>query len=297
MGYAARQIKFERKKIVETGQRSVLITGCSSGIGRAAALLLKQRGYHVFATVRKAEDIAALADAGLESLQLDLASSDSIRTAVAEIIEKAQGRIHGLVNNGAYGQPGAVEDLTRDTLREQFETNVFGTQELTNRIIPVFRAQGEGRIVQISSLLGVVCLAYRGAYSASKFALEALSDTLRLELRGTNIHVCLVEPGPISSRFRENAYRAYLRNIDRAHSTHRTYYARVETRLGGTRPLPFTLAPDAVAHKVIHALEAHRPKIRYPVTIPTYFLAAARRLLTGRALDRLAAVISKSGQR
>ncbi len=282
---------------MEAGQRSVLVTGCSSGIGRATALLLRQRGYRVFATVRRTEDIAALVGTGLESLSLDLSSSASIRTAVAEILDKTQGRIHGIVNNGAYGQPGAVEDLTRDALREQFETNVFGTQELTNRIIPVFRAQGSGRIVQISSLLGVVCLAYRGAYSASKFALEALSDALRLELRGTNIHVCLVEPGPISSRFRENAYQAYLRNIDRARSAHRDYYARVETRLGGTKPLPFTLPPEAVAHKVAHALGARRPKIRYPVTVPTRFLAAARRLLPGRALDLLAAAIGSSGQR
>jgi len=297
MGYAAHQSRINRGVEVETEQQAVLVTGCSSGIGRATALALHQRGYRVFATVRRAEDVAALQAAGLESLQLDLASSDSIHRAVADILEHAGNRVYAVVNNGAYGQPGAVEDLTREALRQQFETNLFGTQELTNRLIPVFRAQGGGRIVQISSLLGLVCLAYRGAYNASKFALEALSDTLRLELRGTNIHISLVEPGPITSRFRENAYRAFRQNIDWANSAHREYYACVERRLGGSKPLPFTLPPEAVARKVIHALEARRPKIRYPVTFPSYVFAAARRLLPGRALDRLAAAVSNSGQR
>ncbi len=276
---------------------AVVITGCSSGIGRTTALILQQRGYRVFATVRNSDDIDALAAAGLESLQLDLASSDSIDTALGDILERTGGRVHAVVNNGAYGQPGAVEDLTRAALREQFETNLFGTQELTNKLIPVFRTLGQGRIVQISSLLGLVCLAYRGAYSATKFALEALSDTLRLELRGTNIHVSLIEPGPITSRFRENAYRAYLKHIDRSGSAHREYYARVEQRLGGTKPLPFTLAPEAVTGKVIHALEARHPKIRYPVTVPSHLFATARRVLPARILDRLAAAVGSSGQR
>ncbi len=277
--------------------RNILITGCSSGIGRATALMLHGRGYRVFATARRREDVAALSGAGLEGIQLDLVSSSSIRSAVAQVLDRSTGRLHGIVNNGAYGQPGAVEDLSRDTLREQFETNVFGTQELTNHVIPVFRAQGCGRIIQISSLLGVVCLAYRGAYSASKFALEALSDTLRLELRGSGIHVCLVEPGPVSTRFRENAYSAYLRNIDRTASAHRDTYSRLEARLGGTRPLPFTLPPEAVARTVIRAMEARRPKIRYPVTVPTRFFAAARRLLPDRALDWLAAAAGGRGRR
>ncbi len=278
-------------------QKAVLITGCSSGIGQATALYLHQQGYRVIASVRRAEDLSLVQTAGLESVQLDLDSSESIRSAVAEILDRTGGKVYALVNNGAYGQPGAVEDLTREALRRQFETNLFGTQELTNQLIPVFRAQGGGRIVQISSLLGIVCLAYRGAYSATKFALEALSDTMRLELGGTNIHISLVEPGPITSRFRDNAYRAYLRHIDRTHSAHRDYYTRVERRLGGNKPLPFTLPPQAVARKVGHALDARRPKIRYPVTVPSHFFALARRLLPGRALDRLAAAVSNSGQR
>src|SRR4030067_1134919 len=176
-------------------QKSILITGCSSGIGRCLALGLHARGYRVFATVKQEKDIAALRAAGLESLVLDLRSPDSIRAAVDEVLAKCDDQLYALINNGAYGQPGAVEDLTRAALRLQFETSLFGTQELTNRVLPAMRAQHEGRIIQISSIPGIIALAYRGAYTASKYALEALSDTLRLELRGTNIHVTLIEPG------------------------------------------------------------------------------------------------------
>ncbi|MEE8624625.1 MAG: SDR family NAD(P)-dependent oxidoreductase, partial [Acidiferrobacterales bacterium] len=189
--------------------KSILITGCSTGIGLCLARGLRERGYRVIATTRKPADAAKLARSGLEALPLDLDSSESIEQAVDEVRRRASGTLFGLINNGAYGQPGAVEDLTRDTLRSQFETNLFGTQELTNRILPIFRAQGCGRIIQISSMLGFVCLAYRGAYNASKYALEALSDTLRLELRGTGIYVSLIEPGPIQSDFRKNAYAAF----------------------------------------------------------------------------------------
>ena len=276
---------------------TVLITGCSSGIGRCVATGLQARGYRVFATVRQEQDAVALTAAGLESLVLDLRDSASMRAAMEEILQRTGGRLYALINNGAYGQPGAVEDLSRAALREQFETNVFGTQELTNLVLPVMRRHNEGRIVQISSLLGIVCLAYRGAYNASKFALEALSDTLRLELRGTNIHVALIEPGPITSRFRANAFAAYQRNIDKTQSAHRDYYERVEQRLSGEKPLPFTLPPEAVLDKVIHALEAKRPRLRYPVTFPSHLFTWLRRLLTGRALDRLLARVSNSGQR
>lgn len=278
-------------------KKSVLITGCSSGIGRALALGLQTRGYRVFATVRQAKDTAGLAALGLESLTLDLTASESIQGAVDEILTRTQGKLYGLINNGAYGQPGAVEDLTRDILRKQFETNLFGTQELTNRVLPVMRAQNDGRIVQISSILGIIALAYRGAYTASKHALEALSDTLRLELTGSNIHVSLIEPGPITSRFRDNAYQAFLANIDREHSAHRDYYRHVEQRLGGNTPLPFTLPPEAVLKKTLHALEARRPRVRYAVTLPTHLFAVLRRWLPARALDRLLLAASGAGKR
>ncbi|MDO8705749.1 MAG: SDR family NAD(P)-dependent oxidoreductase [Sulfuricaulis sp.] len=278
-------------------QKNVLITGCSSGIGHCLARGLRERGYRVFASARKMADVETLAQAGYESLPLDLDSSGSIHAAVETVLDRTRGQLYALINNGAYGQPGAVEDLSRETLRAQFETNVFGTQELTNRVIPCMRTQGEGRIIQISSLLGIVCLAYRGAYNASKFAIEALSDTLRLELRDTNIYVSLIEPGPITSRFRANAYAAFKRHIDREHSVYREYYARVEKRLEGPKPLPFTLPPEAVLKKVIRALEARRPKARYAVTFPTHLFAILRRILPVRVLDQILSAVSNNGQR
>lgn len=280
-----------------TATRSVLITGCSSGIGRATAEALHARGYRVFASVRQAKDMAAWRAAGLESVHLDLASSDSIAAALDDVLGKTGGRLDALVNNGAYGQPGAVEDLSRETLRMQFETNVFGTQELTNCVLPVMRAQGHGRIVQISSLLGFVSLAYRGAYNASKYALEALTDTMRLELHGSGIQLSLIEPGPITSRFRENAYAMFLANIDRARSPHAAYYRGVEARLGGTKPLPFTLPASAVAACVIKAIESSRPRVRYRVTVPARFLAGAKRVLSDRVMDRLLLKVTGGGRR
>lgn len=267
-------------------QKSILITGCSSGIGLCLAHGLKARGYRVFASARKEEDVARLHSAGLEALRLNLADAGSIHQAVHTLLEQTGNTLFGLINNGAYGQPGAVEDLTRDVLRQQFETNVFGTHELTTLLMPVMRRQGEGRIVQISSLLGYACLAYRGAYNASKFALEGLTDTLRLELRDTNITVSLVEPGPIKSLFRENAYAAYKANIDRDKSAHRDRYLAMEARLEGRKgSMPFTLGPEAVLEKVIHALEASRPRARYPVTFPAHLFWWLRRLLPTRWFD------------
>lgn len=278
--------------------RTVLITGCSSGIGRCLALGLKARGYDVIATARRPADVTALAADGLFALPLDLASSESIATAVAAVRARIGDRLYALINNGAYGQPGAVEDLSRTALRAQFETNVFGTHELTALLLPLFRAAGEGRIIQISSLLGLVCLAYRGAYNASKFALEALSDTLRLELRDSGIHVALVEPGPIKTRFRDNSLTAFQANIDPATSAHRERYEILLGRLRGQRgPLPFTLPPEAVLERVVHALEARRPKIRYYVTTPTYFFAVLRRLLPARLLDRVLYRVGGAGRR
>ena len=225
---------------------------------------------------------------GFESIQLDLADSDSIAAAVDKILARTGGTLDALFNNGAYGQPGAVEDLSRDVLRAQFETNLFGWHELTNRVLPVMRRQGHGRIVQNSSVLGFVALRYRGAYNASKYALEGLSDTLRLELVGTNIHVSLVEPGPVTSHFRENAFRAYRENIDPDNSVHRDRYLAMEARLQTKGPaVPFTLPPEAVLKKVIHALESRRPRARYYVTFPTYLFGTLKRLLSTRLLDRM----------
>lgn len=278
--------------------KTILITGCSSGIGWCVARGLKARGYRVFATARQPADVTRLQAEGLESLVLDLRDSASIEAAVAEVLDRTGGRLDALFNNGAYGQPGAVEDLSRGALREQFETNLFGTQELTNRIIPIMRRQGGGRILYVSSVLGLVAFPYRGAYVASKFALEGLADALRLELAGTGIQVCLIEPGPILSRFRDNAHAAYEHHIRAGNSPHRENYAAMEARLLKAGPAaPFTLPPEAVLKRVIHALESSRPRARYPVTFPTYLFAALRRLLPTRALDAILRKAGGDGQR
>jgi NAD(P)-dependent dehydrogenase (short-subunit alcohol dehydrogenase family) len=266
--------------------KSILITGCSSGIGACVAAGLRARGYRVFATARKPSDVVALCNQGFESERLDLADSESIRAALDAILAATGGKLDFLFNNGAYGQPGAVEDLTRDVLRAQFETNLFGTVDLTNRVIRVMRKQGHGRIVFNSSVLGLVAMPYRGAYNASKFALEGIADTLRQELRTSGIEVSLVEPGPITSRFRANAFAMYKAHIDAQRSAHRAIYEGMERRLTKPGPAqPFTLPPDAVLAKVIHALESARPKARYYVTVPTYFLGTLRRVLSTRAID------------
>jgi len=280
-----------------TPNRAVLITGCSSGIGLCLAEGLRARGYRVFATARKPEDVATLTQRGFDALALDLDSPDSVHAAADEVMRRSNGRLYALINNAAFGLAGAVEDLSREALRAQFETNVFGTQQLTNLVLPAMRTASEGRIVQISSLLGIVCLAYRGAYSASKFALEALSDTMRLELHDSGVHVVLIEPGPIASRFRANAFAAYRKWINKATSPHRDYYTGVEARLGGEKPLPFTLPPEAVLKQVIAALEATRPRVRYPVTVPARLFGVLRRILPTRTLDAVLHRVSGGGKR
>ena len=274
-------------------QKNILITGCSSGIGYCVAKGLKQRGYRVIATARRRESVAQLGNEGFESLQLDLADSQSIQRAFTKIMTLTDGKLYALFNNGAFGLPGAVEDLSRDNIRLQFETNVFGWLELTNLVIPVMRKQGFGRIIQNSSVLGIVAMPFRGAYNASKFAIEGLSDTLRLELKNTNIFISLIEPGPISSQFRNNAVKALKKNINIKDSPHREKYLGVISRLnkkGATTR--FTLPPSAVLKRVIHALESKKPSPRYYVTFPTYLFAFLKRILSHRQLD---SILAKAG--
>ncbi len=278
--------------------RSVLITGCSSGIGYCLAHGLRDRGFRVFATARRTADVERLAAEGFEALALDLDDSASLAVAVGEVLRRTDNRLYALVNNAGFGLPGAVEDLPRDSLRAQFETNVFGGQELIRLLMPVFRAQNEGRIVQMSSMLGYVALAYRGAYCASKYAIEGLTDALRLELRGTNIHVSIIEPGPIAARFRDNAYSAFKTWIDKNHSVHREQYEAMIGRLEGQRgPQPFTLPPEAVLKKVAHALESRRPHRRYQVTVPAYLSSMLERLLPTPLLDILLDRVGGRGKR
>lgn len=269
-------------------KKIILITGCSSGIGLCVAQGLQQRGYRVFATARKDEDVTKLNKMGLESLQLDLDSSESIQKAVKEILQRTNGTLDALFNNGAYGQAGAVEDISRNALRQQLETNVLGWHELTNLVLPVMLKQEYGRIIQNSSVLGFVALKFRGAYSASKYAIEGLSDTLRQELIGTNVYVSLIEPGPIESQFRKNSFAAYKNNIDKENSRFKKEYEATEKRLGKKgAAIPFTLPPEAVLKRVIHALESKKPKPRYYVTTPTYLFGYLKRFLSTGFMDKL----------
>ena len=267
--------------------RSLLITGCSSGIGLDAARRLTARGWRVLATCRREEDCARLAAEGLESLPLDLASPDSIAGAVGQVLARTGGRLDALFNNAAFAIPGALEDLPRAALREIFETNLFGTHELTARVIPAMRAQGAGRIVTCSSVLGFAALPWRGAYVATKFALEGMTDVLRREMAGTGIHVSLIEPGPITSAFRRNAAQQFARWIDwQASPRAGQYEAELIPRLHGTGRDRYELGPEAVTARLIHALESPRPRPRYFVNRSTWMAAAAVRLLPTALLDR-----------
>ncbi len=268
--------------------RSILITGCSSGIGLATARALKARGWRVLATARRSEDLKRLErEEGLEPLELELADPGSVARCAEQALARTDGRLFALYNNAAYGQIGAVEDLSGDVLRQQLEVNVIGGHELVRRVLPAMRRNGEGRIVQCSSVLGIVSGPYRGAYCASKFALEALTDALRLELAGTGIHVSLIEPGPIRTRFLERALAAFKANIDIEGSAHReTYRARLAAMDAGGRK-SFKLGPEAVAAKVVHAVESVRPKTRYFVTVPSHAAALMKRVLPAPLLDRI----------
>lgn len=290
--------------------RSILITGSSSGIGYTCALGMKERGWRVFATARSEADLERLKRENLEVLYLDYAQPKSIAACAEAVLEATNGKLFALFNNGAYGQPGAVEDLEPDVLRAQFEANVFGWHDLTRKLIPAMRKNGAGRIVQCSSVLGLVALKWRGAYSASKFAVEALSDTMRLELEQSGVRVSVIEPGPIRSRFQEHAQIHFKANIDIDNSVHREDYARLLARnealiagskWGYERPgarrsrsiLPrYRLGPDAVLARLVHAVESLNPKPRYHVTAAAHAMAVARRVLPARALHLLARYVS-----
>ncbi len=268
-------------------QRSILITGCSSGIGLDAARGLKARGWRVFATCRQEKDCDSLRAEGLESFRLDYADEASIAEALEEALRRTGGTLDAVFNNGAFACPGAVEDLPRGALRDIFETNLFGYHDLTRRVIPVMRKQGHGRIVNCSSVLGLVGAKWRGAYVATKFAMEGLTDVLRIEMRGTGIDLILIEPGPIATKIRENAVPHFEKWVDWENSARRDQYVSLRGRLYDkkTKKDAFELGPEAVTAKLIRALEDPRPKPRYYVTTPTYLMGALRRVLPTRLLD------------
>lgn len=269
-------------------QKTILITGCSTGIGYTCAHALHRRGYLVIASCRQPADVERLKSEGLTCILLDLNDSQSISLAVKQTLELTGGRLDALFNNGAYGQPGALEDLPTDALRAQFETNFFGWHQLVCELLPIMRLQGHGRIIQNSSVLGFAAMKYRGAYNASKFALEGWSDTLRLELKQTNIHISLIEPGPIETQFRANALKAFQRWITVEGSAHQVQYQQQMARLdSGSSNNAFVLPADACLAPVLHALESNSPKIRYRITTPTKVFAILKRLLPTRLLDKI----------
>jgi NAD(P)-dependent dehydrogenase (short-subunit alcohol dehydrogenase family) len=268
-----------------SAQRSVLITGCSSGIGLASAKMMQARGWRVFATARKPDDLAMLAALGLEPVPLELRDPASIAACAKTVLERTDGQLSALFNNAAYAQPGAIEDVPVEALRDQFEVNLFSWHALTRPILAAMRANNAGRIVNCSSILGLISPPWRGSYNATKHALEALTDAMRHELAGTNIHICLIEPGPITSRIVENALVMFRSRIDMAGSPHRVYYEARAAAMekGGTQT--FKLPPEKVAEKLVHALESPRPKRRYYVTVPTYLAVIYRRFLPAFVQD------------
>ncbi len=272
-------------------QRTILITGCSSGIGYAAAHDLKARGWRVFASCRQASDCARLSEEGFESPQIDYADPEGIKTGLQQVLAATDGKLDALFNNGAYAIPGAVEDLPAAALRMVFEANVFGWQDLTTQVIPIMRQQGHGRIVNHSSVLGYVTARWRGAYNATKYATEAMTDTLRIEMRDTPIHVVTLNTGPVTSKIRVNSIPHFERWIDWENSPRADQYrSSLLKRLYEKRGKDtFELPPSAVTKKLIHALESPRPKPRYYITTPSYLMAGARRVLPTRALDWLLA--------
>lgn len=259
--------------------RSIIVTGASSGIGAHCARQLKREGWQVIATARREADLAALKNDGLHAVYLDYREPDSIAALVDTSLELTDGTLSALYNNGAYAQAGAVEDLSMEALREQFETNFFGWHDLTCRIVPVMRRQGRGRIVHCSSILGLLPVKYRGAYASSKYALEGLMLCLRAELAGSGIHVSLIEPGPIESRLISNSLTYFEKYIDVDGSVHRDDYKQQLARLSGEKVSRFKLKPDAVYDVLRHALENNRPKPHYLVTTPAKIGMIMKRLL------------------
>ena len=269
--------------------RTILITGCSSGIGRDAAHALRARGWRVVAACRKPADCERLRAEGFDAPLLDYERPETIERGFEAAMAATGGRLDALFNNGAYAIPGLVEDLPPAALRAILEANLVGWHDLTRRALAPMRARGAGRIVQCSSVLGYVAAPWRGAYVATKFALEGLTDCLRLELRGSGIHVVLVEPGPIATRFRENARAEFERWIPWEASVHRDRYRALLDRFEDAAPDRWELPPAAVTARVVCALEAPRPRARYRVTMPAKLAWGLRRSLPTRALDALLA--------
>lgn len=268
--------------------RSILLTGCSSGIGYHCAHGLKDLGWRVFASCRKGQDCDRLAGEGLETIRLDYTEPQTIENTVEHVLDATGGRLDALFNNGAYSHPGAMEDLATEHVRTLMETNFIGWYDLTRRVVPVMRKQGSGRIVNCSSVLGMISVRFTGAYAASKFALEGWTDALRLELIDSGVHVSLIQPGPIRSKMLEHARERFIDTVDVRNSPFRRDYGRELSRMSsGSKSSYFKLGPEAVLDKLLHALNSPHPKARYRVTTPTHIAAWMKRLLPTSALDQV----------
>lgn len=275
-----------------TEQKIILITGCSSGIGCATALVMRDAGWRVLATARQAVDVERLRGEGFESFVVDYADTGSLEAARDYIVQNCGGRIDALFNNGAFACPGAAEDLPRGALREIFETNVFGLHELTTLIIPLMRAQGFGRVLNCSSVLGVVTAPWRGAYVSTKFALEGLTDTLRVEMADTPIKFILINPGPITSKIRANSIPHFERWIDWKNSPRKAQYETLLHRLyEDNGPDKYELPARDVGELVLRACDAKSPKARYFITVPAKMASRLKRILPTAMLDRMLAKI------
>ena len=271
-----------------SARKTILITGCSSGIGYDTAHYLNKHGYRVFASARQEKDVKRLKEEGLDTYLLDVTKPETIEKTLKEILAQTDGKLYAVFNNAGYGQPGALEDIKTEVLKEQFETNLFGLHELTRKVIPIMRAQGYGRIIQHSSVLGLIALRFRGAYNASKYAIEGLCDTLRLELVKEKIYVVTINTGPVHSDFRKNATKKYFEHIDGIESVFKEEYKKELLPYEGNKKNdPFTKDSDVVISNIIHALEAKKPKPRYYNTSATHILGGLKRLLPTAVLDKI----------
>jgi NAD(P)-dependent dehydrogenase (short-subunit alcohol dehydrogenase family) len=264
--------------------KTVLITGCSSGIGEATAARLARNGWTVYATARRPETLTELAEGGCRTLALDVTDESSMTEAVDSVVAET-GRIDALVNNAGYSQSGASETLDLADVRRQFETNVFGLLRMSQLVLPTMRAQGSGRIVNISSMGGRLVFPGGGAYHATKYAVEAFSDAMRFEVRGFGVHVVLVEPGLITTNF-ENAALASMDLEDDGPYGHFNRKVASATSDAYSGPLRRLGGPPAAVAKVIEkALTARRPRARYTVTPSARLSIGTRRLLPDRIWD------------
>ena len=265
--------------------QNIIITGCSTGIGLATAKYLKEQGYKVYPTVKKEQDLALLRTMGFKNvMKLDVRKSTDINNVIHAVLSE-DGKIDTWFNNAGYGQAGAMEDISTQVLREQFETNVFGLHECTRQVIPIMRKQGHGKIIQHSSVLGLISLFGRGSYNASKYAIEGLTDTLRLELKNTNIYPVLLNTGPITSSFRKTAMKSLKENVDVQNSVFFEYYKR--NLEGEKSKVPFNEEAISVAKVVHKIILAQKPKPRYYITKATYLLGYMKRILSTSTLDKL----------